>query len=104
MRESYFLRGVFNADQVPGTLGRPTQTREQRLLARQRRMAHEQEIARLTTEVTKLSKLVKDNQLAYQAEMLNLMTLMTAAIERNDKKLEILDLRLNETKGPSIHD
>ena len=87
MRESYFLRGVPNADPTPGTLGRPTQTREQRLLARQGRMAHEQEIARLTTEVAELSKLVKDNQLAYQAEMLEMITLMTSAMERVTRSL-----------------
>ena len=36
--------------------------------------------------------------------MLKMMTLMTSALERYDKKFEVLDLRLNETKGPSIHD
>ena len=87
-----------------GTLGPPTLTRKQRLVARQWRMAYEQDIARLTTEIADLSQTVKDNQSAYQSEMLKMMTLVTSAMERFDKKFEVLDLRLNETRGPSIHD
>ena len=67
-------------------------------------MAYEEEMKKMSADIAEMAASFKASQEKIQADMMKMLTLMTAESTRNAKKFEVMDLRLNSTQGPSIHD